>query len=176
MATTTATAAAPQQAITIDELKRRSCAELESMYRDMPAASSIKSLDGKPRGEVLAVNKLDFNPVDNLLQIFASTPVFPWLGKGFSADSDKSGKGNNRLNLLGYKPEWFDFHTRIEPSVVDGQNSVLLDYDLESNPLPIRHIRDELREATPGIWFGPAMARVGDNHYTVLWFAVDLNR
>lgn len=176
MATTTATATAPQQDITIDELKRRSCAELESLYCELPAASSIKSLEGKPKGEVLAVNKLDFNPVDNLLQTFASTPVFPWLGKGFSADSEKQGQGNNRLNLLGYKPEWFDFQTRIEPSVVDGQNSVLLDYDLESNPLPIRHIRDELREAAPGIWFGPAMARVGDNHYTVLWFAVDFNQ
>jgi len=176
MATTTATATAPQQDINIDELKRRSCAELESLYRELPAPSGIQSLDGKPKGEVLAVNKLDWNPVDNLLQTFARTPVFPWLGKGFSADSDQQGQGNNRLNLLGYKPEWFDFHTRIEASVVDGKQSVLLDYDLESNPLPIRHIRDELREAAPGIWFGPAMARVGDNHYTVLWFAVDFNQ
>lgn len=176
MATTSATAAAPLQDITIDELKRRSCAELESLYSQLPAAGSIQSLDGKPGGEVLAVNKLDFNPLDNLLQSLASTPVFPWLGKGFSVDSDKQGRGNNRLNLLGYKPEWFDFNTRIEPSVVDGQDSVLLDYDVASNPLPIRHIRDELREAAPGIWFGPAMARVGDNHYTVLWFAVDFHQ
>jgi hypothetical protein len=176
MAATTATATAPLQDITIDELKRRSCAELESLYRELPAASSVRALEGKPKGEVLAVNKLDFNPVDNLLQSFASTPVFPWLGKGFSVDADKQGRGNNRLKLLGYKTEWFDFNTRIEPSVVDGQDAVLLDYDLASNPSPIRHIRDELREAAPGIWFGPAMARVGDQHYRVLWFAVDFNQ
>ena len=176
MATTSATATAPQQAITIEELKQRSCDELAALYQQVSAATSIQALDGKPAGEVLAVNKLDWNPVDQLIQAFASTPVFPWLGKGFSAHSGKQGSGNNRLNLLGYKPEGFDFETRIEASVVDGRNAVVLDYDQPSNPLPIRHIRDELRETASGIWFGPAMARVGDNHYTVLWFAVDFHQ
>ena len=176
MATTTADPIAPDRGITIDSLKERSLDELEMLYRELTPATGVQGLDGKPKGEVLAVTGLDWKPVSNAIRLFGDSPVFPWLGKGFSSLSNEQGEGNNRLNFLGYKPEWFDFETRIEASEVDGRDAVILDYDLESNPLPIRHIRDELREAAPGIWFGPAMARIGDNHNTVLWFAVDFNQ
>lgn len=176
MMTGTAATADPAQLMTVADLKARTLEELEALYHQLPEPDSVQALEGKPKGEVLAVTALDWKPAKNVLRLFGDSPVFPWLGKGFASRSPARGEGNNRLNLLGYKPEVFSFNTRLEQSVLDNHSCVLLDYDLPDNPLPIRHIRDELREAAPGLWFGPAMARVGDNHYPVLWFAVDFNQ
>ena len=57
------------------------------------------------------------------------------------------------------------------------------DYDLDANPVYIRHIHDEIREVSPGLFLGPAMwnralKRSGrgsgaPDKSLVLWFALD---
>lgn len=175
MITGTAATADPATIIEVEDLKHRTAGELEAMYRQLPEPAGVKELEGNPKGEMLAITGLDWKPVRTLLRVFGDSPVFPWLGKGFSSRSDVLGSGTNRLNLLGYKPEVFDFKLKLDHSVLDNRGCVLLDYDVEENPLPIRKIRDELREAAPGLWFGPAMVCIGDKQHTVLWFAIDFN-
>lgn len=176
MITGSAATVDPATTLSVEDLKHRTAGELEAMYRELPEPEGVKQLEGKPKGEMLAITGLDWKPVRDLLRIFGDSPVFPWLGKGFASRSEVLGSGNNRLNLLGYKPEIFDFKTKLDHSVLDSRGCVLLDYDVEENPLPIRQIRDELREVSPGLWFGPAMVNIGDNYFTVLWFAVDFNQ
>ncbi len=169
----TVTSALPASEITVRELQGCNVEELEALYRQAPEPDSVKGLDGKPQGRMLATVGLDWKPVAQLLRAFNETPVFPWLGKGFSAETEATGSGNNRINLLGYRTEWFTFDTRLEPSVIDGRTCILLDYDHDDNPFPIRRIRDELREVSPGVFLGPAMARTGTRHIPILYFSVD---
>ena len=74
-------------------------------------------------------------------------------------------------------PTTFDdlpFDTLFGPSAVDGKPTLILDYDLDANPGYIRHIHDEIREVSPGLFLGPAMWKSGaDGKTLVLWFALD---
>jgi hypothetical protein len=85
-----------------------------------------------------------------------------------------AGTGSNRVHLGG-RHQLFPFHTRITPSVLDGRDCVVLDYDLPDNPLVIRKIHDEIREVSPGVYLGPAMWKTANEKRLVLWFALDTN-
>jgi hypothetical protein len=51
---------------------------------------------------------------------------------------------------------------------------LILDYDLDVNPGYIRHVHDEIREVSPGLFMGPAMWKGrGEKKTLVLWFALD---
>ena len=68
----------------------------------------------------------------------------------------------------------FPFETSFGPSALDGQPTLILDYDLDVNPGFIRRIHDEIREVAPGLFLGPAMWKGrGDARTLVLWFALD---
>jgi hypothetical protein len=67
----------------------------------------------------------------------------------------------------------FPFATRFDASAIDGQPTLVLDYDLRVNPGYIRRIHDEIREVMPGLFLGPAMWKSGEQRTLVLWFALD---
>jgi hypothetical protein len=164
------TAAAPR---TLDELAALDVAALEEVYRRGTVPASLRALDGSPVCRMLAVRGLDRGPVSSALRTFARASFFPWAGKSFQASSDDAGTGVNRVRLAGTR-RWFPFHTRIEPSSIDGEPCVLLDYDDPVNPRPIRMIRDELREVSPGLFLGPALLDTGKGDPRVIvYFACD---
>lgn len=173
----TAAASAPQAAtagaaLTLDALARMTVAELTALYQRGTVPDSLAALDGEPRCRMLSIVGVDRGPIATGLRRVAGSARFPWGGKAFKSSSAGGGTGINRVRL-GAERRWFPFHTRFEPSAIDGAPCILLDYDLAENPLVIRKIRDELREVAPGLFLGPAMADVGARPTLVLYFACD---
>ena len=145
---------------TLDDLAALDVGALEAAYRSGTMPASLRALDGEPECRMLSVRGLDNGRVATGLRHFAASAAFPWAGKSFTSASDANGAGINRVRLGGAR-RWFPFRTRQDPSAIDGAPCILLDYDLPENPALIRRIRDELREVSPGLFLGPAMAVTG---------------
>jgi hypothetical protein len=169
---TTAAPRAARAVHTLASLADLGVEALGHLYAEGIAPASMAALDGHPRGRMLAVRALDTGGVADALRSFSGASFFPWGGKSFAATGATTGKGVNRVHLLG-RHQLFHFETRIEPSRVDGRPCVVLDYDLPDNPWAIRQIHDEVREVSQGLFLGPAMWKTKDVPAFVLWFALD---
>jgi hypothetical protein len=159
-------------ALTLDQLARMDVAELGALYARGAMPDSLHALDGHPKGRMLAVRGLDRGSRGSLVRRLASAALFPWGGKSFTAKSDTSGRGVNRVHLGG-RHQLFPFHTLVGSSSLDRRPCVILDYDLPDNPGFIRAIHDEVREIEAGLFLGPAMLKRTGSHAFVLWFALD---
>ncbi len=169
-----ARAEGPVRSLGLDDLARRSEDALESLYRAGAVPADFFDREGRPKGRMLAVRRLDRGAPFDALRRFAASQRFPWGGKSFFRVGREQGRGINRVRLGPARFEWYPFDTRVEASLVDGRPTVLLDYDKPENPFFIRRIRDEIRELEAGLFLGPAMwkdDRGGAAH--VLWFALD---
>jgi hypothetical protein len=172
---TTGSFRAPLQSL--DTLADRSHAELDALYRAARVSSSMHAADGALIGRMLAVRGLP-RTIASPLRRWAAAKTFLWEGKTFEASSDAHGVGHNRVNgggVLG-RQNLFPFATSFGPSAIDGKPTLILDYDLAVNPSYIRHVHDEIREVSPGVFLGPAMWKRGDEKAMVLWFALDATR
>jgi len=171
----TRTAAAPfPPPHTLDTLAERSPAELDAMYRGAAASTTMHAADGQLTGRMLAVRGLP-RGLAGPLRRWAASSSFVWEGKTFQASSDERGVGHNRVQVpraLG-RQNLFPFETRFGASAIDGARTLILDYDLAVNPSYIRHIHDEIREVSPGLFLGPAMWKGARGPALVLWFALD---
>lgn len=155
----------------LDSLAALTVGDLEQVYRGGWVPDSLTALDGNLTGRLLAVDgPLGLRGPAALLRRVAGTRLFPWAGKSFSATSDDSGVGINRLRLLGRR-DLFPFEMRIEASAVDGDPAIFLDYDRPDNPWLIRRIHDELRQVADGLFMGPAMWKTRNRPITMLYFA-----
>ena len=152
-------------------LREMSFEELDQLYRTAPRPASIAALDGEAIGAMLAWRTPRSGPLAGLLRKFGSSTVFPWEGKTFTNQGADSGRGINRINLLG-KRNWFPFRTRFDASFLDGKPTFVLDYSGPGNPPFIRQIVDEVREVAPRLFMGPAALNVGGRPRPVLFFAV----
>jgi hypothetical protein len=160
-----------ERGLDLDALARMDVEALGALYRKGTTPDDLRVLEGHPRGRMLSVKSLDTGRRFRALRGFARAGGFPWGGKSFFGRGT-SGTGVNRVHLLG-RHQLFPFHTRIQPSVIDGAPCVALDYDLPDNPALIRAIHDEVREIEPGLFLGPAMAKLAAGPSFVLWFALD---
>jgi hypothetical protein len=160
---------------TLDTLAQRTPAELDALYRTATVSQTIHAADGALVGRMLAVRGMP-GPFAKGLRRWAASRSFVWEGKTFQASGDTKGVGHNRVfikNVFGHQ-NLFPFETSFGPSAIDGKPTLVLDYDLEVNPGYIRHIHDEIREVSPGLFLGPAMWKgKGDAKTLVLWFALD---
>ena len=176
MLTTTTSQATPSrtQLHSLDSLAARSSAELEALYRSAAVSTTMRAADGPLVGRMLAVRGLP-GGLAAALRRWAASPSFVWEGKTFQAASDTHGTGYNRVfvpRALGHQ-HLFPFDTRFGASAIDGKPALILDYDLSVNPPYIRHIHDEIREVSPGLFLGPAMWKTAKDKVLVLWFSLD---
>jgi hypothetical protein len=163
--------------LSLDSLADRSHAELDALYRSARVSTSMHAADGALIGRMLTVKGLP-RTIGAPLRRWAASKTFMWEGKTFDASSDSHGVGHNRVNggnVLG-RQNLFPFATSFGPSAIDGKPTLILDYDLAVNPSYIRHVHDEIREVSPGVFLGPAMWKRGDDRLMVLWFALDATR
>jgi hypothetical protein len=164
----------PLERTTLDELALLDSAALYELYRSSVAPASVKVLDGFPRGRMLAVRGLDVGVAAGTVRAIASSGMFPWGGKSFASVDSQNGTGINRVHLGG-RHNLFAFVTTLDASAIDGEPAVILNYAIDDNPALVRRIHDEVREVAPGVFFGPAMWKSGDEKTLVLWFALDTN-
>ncbi len=181
-ASSTARAATPHGPLSLDALAARSFSELDALYRGASVSSSMHAADGALVGRMLAVRSLP-GAIASPLRRWAASATFSWEGKTFQAANDHTGVGHNRVyipRVLGHQ-NLFSFDTRFGASAIDGKPTLVLDYDIASNPAYIRHVHDEIREVSPGLFLGPAMwksaiaerAAHDDRKTLLLWFALD---
>lgn len=164
-------ASARSAELTVDDLARMKIGELTRIYREGRAPASLEALQGAPRGRMLTLaGPLGRGPLRRGVAAFARASFFPWGGKSFEAFNATDGRGINRVALLGDR---FPFDLRYGISKLDGLRCVILDYDQPENPWLIRQIHDELREVSPGLFLGPAMAKTRTEAKLVLFFAID---
>ena len=156
-------------------LRLMSFVELETLYGTALPPKTIPDLDGDTAGAMLAWRIPASGPIASLLRTFGASKSFPWEGKSFKSHSDEEGEGINRIKFLG-KRRWFPFKTRFGNSFLDGKRTSILDYSGPANPPFIRSIVDEIREAAPGLYFGPAALKVGGKPKKVLFFALQVVR
>ena len=158
----------------LDTFAARSVDQLDALYRAATVSTTMHAADGKLIGRMLAIRGLP-GAFANPLRRWAGARSFMWEGKTFQASSDTRGVGHNRVNIpraLG-RQNLFPFETLFGPSAIDGKPTLILDYDLDVNPSYIRHIHDEIREVSPGVFLGPAMWKGDHGKSLVLWFALD---
>jgi hypothetical protein len=159
---------------TLDTLADLSSDELEALYRAGVVSPSMRAADGALVGRMLAVRGLPA-PIASGVRRWAASASFLWEGKTFEATTDTHGVGHNRVfggGVLG-RQNLFPFETSFGPSAIDNKPTLILDYDLSVNPSYIRHVHDEIREVSPGMFMGPAMWKSGARKTLVLWFALD---
>lgn len=146
--------------------------QLRDLYLHGDTPSDLATLDGDPAGRMLAVRGLGAGRAAELVRRFAGAEFFPWEGKSFEAESADRGLGVNRLRLGG-RYKLFEFHTFYGESRLDGDPTIVLDYELPENPWFIRAIHDEIREVDDGLFLGPAMWKGGRGATLVVWFGLD---
>jgi hypothetical protein len=158
----------------LDSLARRSSDELAALYRIANVSKTMRAADGALQGRMLAIRGIP-GVLGRSLARWAASPSFLWEGKTFQATSDTHGVGHNRVavkNVLG-RQNLFPFETSFGASAIDGKPTLVLDYDLDVNPGYIRHVHDEIRELSAGLFLGPAMWKRDRDKLLVLWFALD---
>ncbi len=145
--------------------------ELHHLYQNLKAPANLSHLDGQATGAMLAWRIPAKGPLAWLLRKLGEAPTFPWEGQSFGSFGTAEGNGINRVNFFGRR-RWFPFATRFGPSIIDGKQAFVLDYSARKNPPLIRAIVDEVREAAPGLYFGPAALKVGGRPRLILFFAL----
>lgn len=160
---------------TLDELSALSHAELMNLYARSTVPSDMRALDGELRGRMLAFRGTDHGRIFRLVATLGASARFPWRGKTLTARSATDGAGINRMTIPGVGPgDLFPFKTKFDASALDGKPCVFIDYDHPENPVYIRAIRDEVRQVSPGLFFGPVMLKHGNKLTHLLWFAIQV--
>jgi hypothetical protein len=142
--------------------------ELAAMYASAPAPR-VEAVHGDLHGRMLAVPALP-DWLTRGPRAWARTSSFPWRGKSFWPVTEGAGEGKNRV--LSDRWMLYRFTTKVGPSLDDGKDAVLLDYDHPDNPFFIRAIEDEIRTIAPGLYLGQAWLRARGKKTFVLWFGL----
>lgn len=128
------------RAATVDALRLRcSVAQQDQIYREAQAGAIATGLTN---GWVTRPPQLE-----------AAAPAL-WIGKVFRTGPD-GGSLTNRVTGAGI--EAFPADVYRAPSILDGAPTWALNYA----PSPTPQVYDEIREVTPGVWFGYSWWREG---------------
>lgn len=139
------------RAATIDSLRFRcSPAQQDDIFRDADQGAVPM---GVKNGWVI-------RPVD----MQAWTPLV-WIGKTFYTGPN-GGYLENRITGAGIEGWRADVYSA--PAILDGRPTWALNYA----PSPTPQIYDEIREITPGVWFGYSWSRGGGGAAALLTFAL----
>ncbi|MFD0361951.1 hypothetical protein ACFQZZ_10900 [Nocardia sp. GCM10030253] len=139
------------RAATIDSLRFRCSADQQdAIFNDAPRGAV-------PMG---AKNGWVIRPVD----MRSWTPAV-WIGKTFYTSSD-GGYLMNRITGAGIEGWRADVYSA--PAILDGGPTWALNYA----PSPTPQVYDEIREITPGVWFGYSWWRESASPRMMLSFAL----
>jgi hypothetical protein len=160
-----APASAPidDKAVTLKKLLGMNRGQLDALYKTLPAGP-IPDGDSNGRATLSAGSGFGAGS-EKVLHVF-------WQGKVFKKLDDKHGELVNKI--VGAK--LIKAEVYYEKSLLDGKESIILDYS-KIPDLVLHGIRDEIRMASPGVYFGYAYIH-GPFGWTKkpLIFALDFNK
>jgi hypothetical protein len=151
----------------IKDLNGATFEELEAWFEE-GVEPSLDELDGGYNGRVLALAGTDMIPAGlrgALATVYGSF-LMPWRGKRFMAGDGETRIGSNTW-LTPRGPDIVSF------TCTAGDGSILLDYDVKSNPPPLRRIIGAVRRLAPGLYLGRMCLRAGDRLIPVLYFSLE---
>jgi hypothetical protein len=126
-------------AYTSAQLLKMTAADLDALFASSPAGPIP---NGKADGTaIVAPGSWAAADIAGVVNVFA------WQGKTFDA---AHGTLTNRITALGVNAIVAEVYKG--PSLFDGKECVVLDYSKTS--LVAKHIRDEIREVSPGLYLG----------------------
>jgi len=151
--------------------------KLIEIYGNASVPENMLGLVGDPVGMGICLHIKSRFSLKNIfsrwLYNWAEKDSFPWHGKSFRSISAQEGYGFNRFNFWGLSA--LPFKTKIGNSLVDGKPCIQITYQLKVNPKSQMNLYDELREISPGIFFGPVYTN-RSNKKIICWFGVDFNQ
>jgi hypothetical protein len=174
-----------QQSLRPGEMRKRSIAELDDLFRSGRAPDPHP--DGFLPGRLVTMSVS--RPSDAFVRSVAGA-YMPWLGKSFDREAStglnilvKSAKTPLKALWPSYTPisetdekvEAFAFNTRIAPGALDPEIDVLkIDYDFDANPsFIIRKILDELVQIDDGLYLGKILFRWGKSFRPIGFFSLE---
>ncbi|MEW5945830.1 MAG: hypothetical protein AB1742_06490 [bacterium] len=161
--------------LTAEELQEMELDRLDEIFSKAQAPDP-EQLRGTFRGLALASPVHDYVPkaLRKVWALYASSPLFMWKGKEFEMDEEQNCLGGRNLFVSLNSPiKLFKFTTRTEPSEYDSGDCLVLDYDLDKNPLPIRKVRDELRRVNPNLYLGRGNLMIGEEPRFAFYFTLE---
>lgn len=126
-------------AYTSAQLLAMSSADLDSLFGASPAGDLP---NGEAHGTAILAPGTKFSS-----EIAAVVNIFAWQGKTFDA---AHGVLTNRISAFGVNAIVAEVYKAA--SWFDGKECIVLDYSRTS--LVAKHIRDEIREISPGVYLG----------------------
>jgi hypothetical protein len=126
-------------AYTSAQLLEMKSADLDTLFRDSPAGPIP---NGEANGTaIVASGTWAAEELSGVVNVFA------WQGKTFDA---AHGTLTNRISAFGVDAIVAEVYKG--PSLFDSNECIILDYSKTS--LIAKHIRDEIREVSPGVYLG----------------------
>ena len=131
-------------------------------------APQVAELDGLYRGRVVALAGWHMLPgaVRRTFAAFMAGPLFPWVGKRFGGNRHGGRIGVDAW-LTIHGPDIGRFNCR------RSETDLTLDYDIASNPRPIRNAQCELRRIAPGVYLGRLGYRFAERRLDLAYFTLD---
>jgi hypothetical protein len=126
-------------AYTGSQLLALSADQLDKLFRAGPAGNIP---NGDAHGTAIVASGTTFSP-----EIASIINIFGWQGKTFDA---AHGTLTNRISAFGLNAIVAEVYKG--PSWFDDNECIILDYSKTS--LIAKHVRDEIREVSPGVYLG----------------------
>jgi hypothetical protein len=113
--------------------------QLDELFRSSPAGEIP---NGEAKGTAIIASGTAFSA-----EVAAVINIFAWQGKTFDAEH---GTLTNRISVFGINAIVAEVYRT--PSWLDQKECIVLDYSRTS--IVAKHIRDEIREISPGVYLG----------------------
>ncbi|MEW5945143.1 MAG: hypothetical protein AB1742_02990 [bacterium] len=113
-------------------------------------------------------------PLRRLKRRLAAGALFPWKGMAIAEAPGGGGvRGVNLLFRLEKGAEMFNFEPRVEPSVFDGGECLVFDYNVAGNNRLFRKLRDEVRIVNPNLFLGRGNILIGGKPRFIAYFSIE---
>jgi len=153
---------------TTDDLSEMMVEELNNRFggADVP---SVRDLSGNMEETVLAGRGALRS---RGLRSVVNTPLNPWVGKRIEPYSEQRGEGANVFSFGPFERTTANFEVSVKPSVFDGEDTLLFDYDLPDNTTPTRRVIDEVRVLDTGAYLGVGRVQITNEYRLLFYFSL----
>lgn len=138
--------------MTLNDLANLNFSELGALYEAGTVPADLGVLGKQPNGRLLAVRGRDRGTSAKVVRYIGDPRHSLWIGKRVSiTDGGLTGSGTNRVK---FGPDIFPYVLVVGPSLLDGKDTIVFDYEHADNNAIGRRLYNELRQVAPGVFLG----------------------